>query len=309
MLDLRVSTVPTINGEKIVMRVLDKETMLLNLEDLGLSTEDEQIFKALIDEPYGMILVTGPTGSGKTTTLYAVLNCLDSITRNIVTIENPVEYELPNISQIQVNPSAGGVTFATALRAILRQDPDVIIVGEIRDLETAKTAIQAALTGHLVFGTLHTNDAPSTISRLLDMGMESFLVSFAVIGVVAQRLVRNICPDCKEHYQPSQEILDQLALPVNEVAAQMGIDLDEIRFSRGRGCKFCFNTGYQGRSGIFEVLRITENIRRLIIDRAPADEIKKAAMREGMKTLQQRGLEKILQGVSTVEEIKSVTNI
>ena len=299
-IDLRVSTVLTINGEKIVIRVLDKETMLIDLEQLGLSSQQEDAFKSFIAHPYGMILITGPTGSGKTTTLYAVLKQLDSLTRNIVTIENPVEYEMPSINQIQVNPYVD-ITFAAALRTIVRQDPDIIMVGEIRDFETADIAIQAALTGHLVFSTLHTNDAPGAIVRLLDMGVQPFFTASAVIGVAAQRLVRTICPECKESYRPSRAELQWLDLPDNRA------DLKPVPIlSRGKGCNFCFNTGYRGRTGIFEVLKIDEDIRGLILTQAPASEIRKVALTKGMKSLREMGREKVLQGISTVEEVQRV---
>jgi len=299
-IDLRVSTVLTINGEKIVIRVLNKETMLIDLEQLGLSSQQEDAFKSFIAHPYGMILITGPTGSGKTTTLYAVLKQLDSLTRNIVTIENPVEYEMPSINQIQVNPYVD-ITFAAALRTIVRQDPDIIMVGEIRDFETADIAIQAALTGHLVFSTLHTNDAPGAIVRLLDMGVQPFFTASAVIGVAAQRLVRTICPECKESYRPSRAELQWLDLPDNRA------DLKPVPIlSRGKGCNFCFNTGYRGRTGIFEVLKIDEDIRGLILTQAPASEIRKVALTKGMKSLREMGREKVLQGISTVEEVQRV---
>lgn len=297
-IDLRVSTVLTINGEKIVMRVLDKETMLISLDYLGLSNEQQGVFRALIGRPHGMILIAGPTGSGKTTTLYAILEQLDSATRNIVTIENPVEYQISNINQIQVNPYVD-MTFANALRTIVRQDPDVIMVGEIRDFETADIAIQAALTGHLVFSTLHTNDAPGAIVRLLDMGVQPFFTASAVIGVAAQRLVRTICPECKELYNPNREELKLLNLP----------DDSGIMLSRGKGCSFCFNTGYRGRAGIFELLRVDDEIRGLILAQAPASEVEKVALARGMKSLREMGQEKVLQGISTVEELQKATYV
>jgi type IV pilus assembly protein PilB len=293
--DLRVSTVLTINGEKIVMRVLDKETMLIELEQLGLSGRQQDIFKSFIARPHGMILITGPTGSGKTTTLYAVLKQLDPLTQNIVTIENPVEYEMPNINQIQVNPYVD-MTFAAALRTIVRQDPDIIMVGEIRDFETADIAVQAALTGHLVFSTLHTNDAPGAIVRLLDMGVQPFFTASAVTGVAAQRLVRTICPQCKESYRPSRAELQWLNLPD-----------DVSTLARGKGCNFCLNTGYRGRTGVFEILEIDEGIRQLILAQAPANEIRKMALAEGMESLCEMGREKVLQGISTVEEVQRAT--
>lgn len=292
--DLRVSSVLTVNGEKIVIRVLDKETMLIDLEHLGLTSEQHSKFKSFIDHPYGMILVTGPTGSGKSTTLYAVLKELDSVTRNIITVENPVEYQMNGISQIQVNPAIN-LTFANALRTIVRQDPDVIMVGEIRDTETADIAVQAALTGHLVFSTLHTNDAPGAVVRLVDMGVQPFLIASAVIGVIAQRLVRKICPQCKEYYRPSQEVLDIL---------RAGPEVKEL--ARGRGCEYCRNTGYRGRTGVYEVFEVDDDIRRLIIAQAPTSEIKKMALAKGMKSLSYNGRQKVLQGISTFEEVQRV---
>ncbi len=297
-IDLRVSTVLTVNGEKIVMRVLDKENMLINLEQLGLSIEQQNIFRTLIGRPHGMILITGPTGSGKTTTLYAILEQLDSTTQNIVTIENPVEYQITSINQIQVNPYVD-LTFANALRTIIRQDPDVIMVGEIRDFETADVAIQASLTGHLVLSTLHTNDAPGAIVRLLDMGVQQFFTAAAVIGVAAQRLIRTICPECKESYRPNSEELQLLNLPGDS----------EVKLARGKGCNFCLNTGYQGRIGIFEILRVDDDIRELILTQAPASKIEKLALAKGMKPLRVVGQEKVLQGISTVEELQKATYV
>jgi type IV pilus assembly protein PilB len=268
--DMRVSSLPMISGEKMVLRILDKSRMLLGLEQLGLSADSQQVLKSLIAKPYGMIFVTGPTGSGKTSTLYSVLNRLNSQTENIVTIEDPVEYKLTGINQIQVNPQAG-ITFATGLRSILRQDPNIIMVGEVRDLETAEIAIQAALTGHLVLSTLHTNDAPSAVTRLLDMGIEPFLISSTVIGIVAQRLARLICVECK-----------------------------------GKGCPYCYQTGMKGRIGIFEVMQVTDEIRKLILNRASAAEIKELGVKQGMKTLQMSGEEKVRQGLCTKEEVARV---
>ncbi len=295
-IDLRISTVLTINGEKTVMRVLDKGTMLIELDQLGLSSEQAETFKSFIAHPHGMVLVTGPTGSGKTTTLYAILKQLDVIARNIITVENPVEYQMPNINQIQVNPHTD-LTFATALRTIVRQDPDVIMIGEIRDSETADIAIQSALTGHLVLSTLHTNDAVGAVVRLLDMGIQPFFIASAVVGVIAQRLVRTICPECKEFYRPSSAELQMLDLPD---------DIGDV-IARGKGCNFCFDTGYRGRRGIYEILRIDEDIRELILAQAPASEIKRAALAKGMKSLREMGREQVLQGISTIEEVQRVT--
>lgn len=295
--DLRVSSVLTINGEKIVIRVLDKETMLIDLKHLGLTEDQQKMFRSFIAHPHGMILVTGPTGSGKSTTLYAALKEMDALTKNIITVENPVEYQMPRISQIQVNPNIG-FTFASALRTIVRQDPDVIMVGEIRDTETAEIAIQAALTGHLVLSTLHTNDAPGAVIRLGDMGVQPFLIASSVIGVIAQRLVRSICPECKEFYEPSEEELEILGYPQTNVM-----------LARGRGCDLCRGTGFRGRVGVYEIFEVDEDIRRLIIARAPSSEIKKLASEKGMRTLRDMAIEKILQGVSTIDEVRRVINL
>lgn len=296
-LDIRVSTIMTINGEKVVMRILDKEALKIELEEIGLSDKDEETVKELISRPHGMILVTGPTGSGKTTTLYSILRRFDSKAMNIITIEDPVEYRLEGINQIQVNPHIG-LGFATILRTILRQDPDVIMVGEIRDSETADIAIQAALTGHQVLSTVHTNDAPSAVVRLTDMGIQPFLIAASVVGVISQRLVRVICSECKEQYTPSPDELTSLGLPSRKAA--------DIKLYRGRGCKFCFHTGYKGRTGIFEVMVVGDEIRRLIVEKAPTDEIRKAAVKSGMTTLRQDAVLKVLNGITTVEEINRV---
>lgn len=297
-IDLRVSTIPTIYGENLVMRILDKSSILLKLEDIGFSKGILGRYEELITRPHGIILVTGPTGSGKTTTLYASLNRINSVEKNIITIEDPIEYELELVRQVQVNPKAE-VTFANALRSFLRQDPDVIMVGEIRDLETAEVAIQAALTGHLIFSTLHTNDAPSALTRLMDMGVEPFLISSSVIGIVAQRLVRTICPKCKESFEPGDEVLESLGLKKK----------DGIRFYRGKGCRFCRETGYKGRLGIFEMLLVDERIREKVLARTSSGEIKKIACEAGMKTLRDDGLEKVLEGKTTVEEVLRVTQL
>ncbi|UCG35812.1 MAG: type II secretion system ATPase GspE [Candidatus Omnitrophota bacterium] len=293
-LDVRVSTFPTINGENVVMRLLIKSAVLLGLEELGFSNQYLEGFNKLIRKPNGIMLVTGPTGSGKTTTLYAALSTINSIEKNIITVEDPVEYELPLIRQTQVNPKAG-VTFATGLRSILRQDPDVIMVGEIRDLETAEVAIQAALTGHLVFSTLHTNDAPSALTRLVDMGLEPFLISSSVIGILAQRLVRLICNNCKEKYAPPKAVLKDLGLESN------------IDFYRGKGCDECKGTGYSGRTGIYELLILDEELRNLIDAKKSADEIKKKCRAKGMKVLREVGLGKMKQGLTSPEEVLRVT--
>lgn len=295
-IDLRVSTMPTVYGEKVVLRILDKSTMLLPLDGLGFLPATRQIYETLIRSAYGMILITGPTGSGKTTTLYATLNALSSPEKNIITIEDPVEYLLPGINQVRVNLKAG-LDFASGLRAILRQDPDIIMVGEIRDRETADIAVRAATTGHLVFSTLHTNDAAGAVTRLLDMGVEPFLVNSSLIGVVAQRLARLICHNCRETYQPGPE----------DPAYTFIQDRQRLTFYRGRGCPQCNYTGYQGRTAIQEVLVMTEDIRALVAEKAPSHEIKKAAVAAGMVTLREDGLEKASQGLTTIEEVMRVT--
>jgi len=294
-IDLRVSSFPTIYGENIVIRLLDRSSILLGLDKLGFSDEQRMQFEDLIKRPNGIILVTGPTGSGKTTTLYSALSAIDSEEKNIITVEDPVEYHLGRIRQSQVNPKAG-LTFATGLRSILRQDPDVIMVGEIRDRETAEISIQAALAGRLVFTTLHTNDAPGALTRLIDMGIEPFLIASSVIGIVAQRLVRRICERCKESYTPSQELIKKLDM-----------DILPETFYRGRGCNDCKDTGYKGRIGIFELLIINDEIRRLLVEKASSTEIKKYAVAMGMKTLKDDGLDKILKGLTTIEEVIKVT--
>jgi len=319
-IDLRVSTVLTVDGEKIVIRVLDKDTMLVDMDHLGMLHEQQKVFESFMSQPYGMVLVTGPTGSGKTTTLYAALQQLDPFAQNIVTVENPVEYQIPRINQISVNPYID-MTFATALRTIVRQDPDVIMVGEIRDFDTADIAVNAALTGHLVLSTLHTNDAPSALVRLLDMGIEPFLISSVVIGVVAQRLVRVICSECKESYRPSREEMKMLALSNEDsVAAARGkawgspsivkgrpeLYANQVKLTRGKGCDVCHNTGYSGRTGLFETFEIDEDIRKLILTKASSGEVRKAALAKGMKPLSEMGREKLLQGITTTEEIRRV---
>jgi type IV pilus assembly protein PilB len=295
--DVRISTIPTVNGEKAVLRLLDQTSPLMGLEKLGLWEDDLAKVEYLISQPYGMILSTGPTGSGKTTTQYSILHRLNTTEVNILTIEEPVEYEVPGINQVHVNRKAG-VTFATALRAFLRQDPDIILVGEIRDLETADVAFQAALTGHLVLSTLHTNDAPTAATRLIEMGVEPFLISAAVIGVIAQRLARRICPNCKEPYKYPEELL-----------MRFGTDLSELNgkeLYRGRGCENCRYTGYRGRIGIFEVFVMNTEIADLILRRAPISEIRDAAVASGMTTLLQDGWRKVLAGITTPQEVLRV---
>jgi len=300
-IDIRVSTIPTVHGEKIVMRLLFQEEKLMQLRQLGLAKYILQPYQNLVNSNGGIILVTGPTGSGKTTTLYASLAEIDNEARNIITIEDPVEYKLSGYSQIEVKPKVG-LTFANALRSVLRQDPDVIMVGEMRDTETAKIAIQSALTGHLVFSTVHTNSAPATITRLIDMGIEPFLVSSSIIGVLAQRLVRRICPDCRKSYQPHPEQLRELG--IKEVSFRK---LDR-RFFRGDGCDNCRQTGYRGRIGIHELLVMSEGVKNTILESSDSDTIKKQGLKEKMITLRRDGVNKILHGLTTAEEILSITS-
>lgn len=295
-IDMRVSTFPTVHGENIVMRILDKENAIMKLNDLGMKPEDLKKFNELIRRPHGIILVTGPTGSGKTTTLYASLSEINSIEKNIITIEDPVEYEIPLIRQTQVNPKVG-LTFATGLRNILRQDPDIIMVGEIRDKETAEVAIQSALTGHLVFSTLHTNDAASSLTRLIDMGVEPFLISSTVIGLIAQRLVRVICKKCKETYTPLDETLKDIGLS----------DKRATVFYRGKGCIECNKTGYKGRIAIYELLIMDEELRKMVIEKKSSDQIKKIATEKGLVTLHEDGIKKVQDGITTIEELLRVT--
>ncbi|MBF0496928.1 MAG: type II secretion system ATPase GspE [Deltaproteobacteria bacterium] len=297
-IDIRVSIIPTAFGERIVLRLLDKTAALLGLEELGFGPKKLTVFRSLISRVNGIILVTGPTGSGKSTTLYAALNELNSVERNIITVEDPIEYQLYGVGQIQVNPKIN-LTFAKGLRAILRHDPDVIMVGEIRDLETVEIAIQASLTGHLVFSTLHTNDSAGAVTRLVDMGVEPFLISSAVVGVVAQRLVRVVCPKCREPYHPSAEELAEMNLSPRL--------LGQRTLFRGRGCGECFDTGYRGRTSIYEIMAMTDSIRNLVLKGADANQIRHAAIAEGMATLKQDGTEKLLAGVTTVAEVLRVT--
>jgi general secretion pathway protein E len=294
-IDIRVSTIPTVYGESIVMRLLDKEAAFITLEDLGFDSMLLEKYENLIKRPYGMILITGPTGSGKTTTLYASLDKINSPDKKIITIEEPVEYLLKGINQIQVKPKIG-LTFAGGLRHIVRQDPDIIMVGEIRDIETAGIAIHAALTGHLLFSTLHTNDAPSAATRLIDMGVENYLVSSTLIGVMAQRLVRRICPECKEPYK----------VP-DDVKLELGTDVSTLWM--GKGCDYCMHTGYRGRIAIFELMEVGDEIRDLITAKATAREIKEKAVSLGMRTLREDGLEKAKKGITTVNEVLRVTQV
>jgi len=295
--DFRVSTYPTQHGEKIVLRILDKSSVLIGLNRLGFSTEIQKEFERIIHSPVGMILVTGPTGSGKSTTLYSVLNQLNTVNTHILTVEDPVEYMLEGINQVQVNPKAN-VLFANTLRSFLRNDPDIIMVGEIRDKETAEVAIQAALTGHLVLSTLHTNDAPSAATRLIDMGIEPFLVSSSLVGCLAQRLTRVLCPECKEPYKPSEAELMTLNIPLEEGK--------NLTFYKPRGCEFCSNLGYRGRIGIFELMAIDDQFRDQIVRKASAVRLRELALKTGMQTLQQDAVKKIIQGITSVEEAMRV---
>jgi len=297
-IDFRVSSVPTIHGESIVLRILDKSSIVLDIEKLGFPADTMEGFRELIERPHGIILVTGPTGSGKTTTLYCALEKINSPEKKIITVEDPVEYQLRGINQIQVKPSIG-LTFANALRSIVRQDPDVILIGEVRDSETAEIAIQSALTGHLVLSTLHTNDAPSAITRLIDMGMEDYLLSSTIIGILAQRLVRVACPHCQVPYSPDPVVLKEMKLNKE--------DLSRFQVSEVKGCESCSQTGYWGRQGIFEFLRVTEEIQTLILDKRDSNVIKEAARKQGMRTLREDGWLKVKQGVTTISEVLRVT--
>ncbi len=297
-IDLRVSTVPTSYGERCVLRILDKSAGVFKLEELGLAKEDLATFDSLLHRSHGVIFVTGPTGSGKSTTLYASLNRLNSSEKNIMTVENPIEYQLDGISQMQVAQKKG-MTFITALRHILRQDPDVIMVGEVRDQETARMAIQSSLTGHLVFSTLHTNDSAGSVSRLIDLGVEPYLVSSSLIAVLAQRLVRRVCMNCRQEYKPNERELRELGL-----SDEM---LKDATFYMGSGCDKCFNTGYKGRVGIYELLLITDQLRDLINKQESAGVIKKAAIDAGLKTLRMDGANKVISGETTISEVLRVT--
>lgn len=296
-IDVRVSSFPTIYGENVVLRLLDQSSILLTLEDLGFLPEDFKKFLYLITIPYGFVLVTGPTGSGKTTTLYATLNSINDPQKNVITLEDPVEYRLQGIRQAQINAKAG-LTFAGGLRSILRQDPDIVMVGEIRDAETANIAVQAALTGHLVFSTLHTNDAPSTLIRLSEMGIPPFLIATSVEGVLAQRLIRKLCPDCREPYRPTPEDSEDLGIRPE----------GEIVIHRPKGCRLCKNTGYRGRLGIYELIIADAEIKELILQKASTRMIGETARRtQGMKTLREDGVAKVLKGITSVEELNRVT--
>ena len=299
-IDMRVASLPTVYGEKIVIRLLDRSNAMLRLEDLGFSDLALARYTRSYTKPYGAVLVTGPTGSGKSTTLYGTLNILNIPEKNIITVEDPVEYRLAGINQVQINPKAG-LTFASGLRSILRCDPDIIMIGEIRDKETAQIAVESALTGHLVLSTLHTNDAPGALSRLTEMGVEPFLTASAVDCVIAQRLVRRLCEYCKEAYPTTREMLERL-----DFAEEVVDGWKDVTLHRAVGCNRCNNTGYKGRLGIYEIMPVTEAIERLIVERKSADEIMRVAAAEGMVTLRQDGLERVIQGMTTIEEISRV---
>ncbi len=298
--DLRVSSLPAVGGEKIVIRILDSKTGLKSLDQIVTSETDYERFSKMISNPYGMILLTGPTGSGKSTTLYSIIQTLNVPERNIVTVEDPVEYRLKGITQVQVKADVGR-TFASGLRSILRQDPDVILIGEIRDYETAEIAISSALTGHLVLSTLHTNDAAGAISRLISLGIPSFQVASALLGTVAQRLVRSVCPDCKQPYKPQKEEL--------EYFQNLPDPPEEVKLYRGSGCQTCRDTGYKGRQGVYEILDITPEIRSMIIDGTSDNRIKQQAIESGMRTLRMQGLYKALEGLTTMEELLRVIDM
>ncbi|MBN2189932.1 MAG: type II/IV secretion system protein, partial [Candidatus Aureabacteria bacterium] len=298
--DLRISTLPTQFGESVVMRVLDRSNVQLDLEALGLKEDTMKVIEELIVKPNGIIIVTGPTGSGKTTTLYSCLRKINKIEEKLITTEDPVEYDIEGIIQVAIKEEIG-LTFARCLRSILRQDPDKIMVGEIRDLETAEIAIQASLTGHLVFSTLHTNDASGSITRLIDMNVEPFLITSTLQAILAQRLVRTICPKCKTEFEPTEEMFMQVGLTPDEVKGK--------KFYFGKGCDNCNNTGYKGRAGIFELLIITDEVRELIMEKAPAVVIKEKAKELGMRTLHEDAMIKLFDGDTTIEEVALWTEI
>ena len=297
-IDIRVSTVPTVYGESVSLRLLQRRGQFIGLEDLGMNEQDVKLTEKIINRPNGIVLVTGPTGSGKSTTLYAYLHEINTIDQRILTAEEPIEYEMEGINQVLVRPEIG-LTFARALRSFLRQDPDIIMVGEVRDLETAEIAIQASLTGHLVFSTLHTNDAAGAFTRLLDMGVEPYLVASAVVAVVAQRLVRQLCPACRQPIEPNIALLQDIGFPIQHLASG--------RLYEQAGCELCRHTGFKGRKGIFEILRVSEPTQSLVIRRSSSNEIKQQGISEGMRTLRDDGWMKVLLGVTTVEEVLRVS--
>lgn len=297
-IDFRVSTLPTLFGESLVMRILDRSSLVMDFKAIGFPESIQNRYFDLIRQPYGMILVTGPTGSGKTSTLYATLARINSSENKIITLEDPVEYQLLGVNQIHVNPKIG-LNFAHGLRSIVRQDPDIILVGEIRDQETAQIAIQSALTGHLLFSTLHTNDAAGAITRLLDMGVENFLLSSTLLGILAQRLVRVICPNCKVETQPDPKMVQSMRLDEREI--------EGVRFYEGQGCEACHHTGFHGRIAIFEYIEVDEDIRRLIVDEATTEQIKQVAADKGVASLRRDGWQKVKDGITTISEVLRVT--
>jgi general secretion pathway protein E len=299
-IDFRVSTIPTLFGESVVMRILDRESIILDLGHLGFPKDNLKTFEDLISRPYGIILVSGPTGSGKTTTLYSALNKINSPEKKIITVEDPVEYQLHGINQIHVKPAIG-LTFAHCLRSILRQDPDIIMIGEIRDAETAEIAIHAALTGHLVFSTLHTNDAAGAITRLLEMGMENYLVSSSLLGILAQRLVRVVCPKCRQEQVPDIGMLHELGFAEENIT--------DLKVVNGEGCEWCAHTGYKGRTGIYELLPIGDEIREMILSHTDSKAIKDKGRNSGMRTLRESGWQKVKQQISTIAEVLRVTQV
>jgi type IV pilus assembly protein PilB len=299
-IDLRVAVLPTVFGESVVMRVLDRSNVSLDLEKVGLRPDDLDVVRQLAGKPNGIVIVTGPTGSGKTTTLYAALNELNEISTKILTAEDPVEYDIDGLCQVQVNPDVG-LTFAAALRSFLRQDPDIVLIGETRDLETARIGVQASLTGHLVFTTLHTNDAPSSIARLMDLGLETFLLTATLEGVIAQRLVRKICMRCREAIDPTQEQAMELELTLDDLAGR--------QFYRGRGCDVCNHTGYKSRLGLFEIMTFDDTIREMIMNSASTQVLRAASRKRGMRTLRESGMLAIYDGLTTVDEVVKETII
>ena len=296
-LDLRVSVIPTNHGQSAVMRLLDKDNIKVGIRQLGLAEKDFRDFQTLIKRPNGIVLVTGPTGSGKTTTLYAALNALNRPDRKIITAEDPVEYYLPGINQVEVRHNIG-LDFARIIRAMLRQAPNIILVGEMRDTETASMGIQASLTGHLVFSTLHTNDAPSAVTRMVDMGVPGYLVASSVIAVLGQRLVRTICPRCKQKYKPPQSVLDDAGIPPEL--------LKYAEFAKGKGCTYCQRSGFRGRLGVYELMLVNSGIREMMFSAAPTQEIRERAIKNGMTTLYADGMRKVMKGITTFEEVYRV---